>query len=107
MWIGEAGPVVGYDPARVSPGTAQAVMVGGTVLITLSQGLANHLGIKLTSKLTDFSGYLILATVVAQAVVTDHREGVHSGGLFTLCTFDDFAVATYVTPLRSTRAPAL
>ena len=32
------------------------------VLITGAQALINHLGIKLTAKLTDFSGYLIFAS---------------------------------------------
>lgn len=38
------------------------------IVITASQALINHLGIKLTSILTDFSGYLILLGSVALAV---------------------------------------
>ena len=38
------------------------------IVITASQALVNHLGIKLTSILTDFSGYLILFGSVALAV---------------------------------------
>jgi amino acid transporter len=37
--------------------------------ITALQALVNHYGIKLTAKLTDFSGYLILATAVALTVI--------------------------------------
>lgn len=33
----------------------------GVVVIAVSQGLFNHFGIRITTKLTDFSGYLILA----------------------------------------------
>jgi len=33
--------------------------LAGVVVIAISQGMFNHFGIKLTSKLTDFSGYLI------------------------------------------------
>lgn len=41
------------------------------VLITLSQGLLNHYGIRLTTLLTDFSGYLILivSTVLTLALL--------------------------------------
>jgi amino acid transporter len=34
------------------------------VLITLAQGLFNHFGIRITTKLIDFSGYLILAVAI-------------------------------------------
>ena len=39
------------------------------VIITGAQALVNHMGIGLTAKLTDFSGYLIFATSIALAVV--------------------------------------
>ena len=41
----------------------------GVALITASQALFNHFGIKLTSRLTDFSGYLILVTAVVLTLV--------------------------------------
>ena len=41
----------------------------GVALIGLSQALFNHFGIKLTSKLTDFSGYLILVVAIALTAV--------------------------------------
>jgi amino acid transporter len=40
----------------------------GVVIITGSQGLFNHFGIRLTTKLTDFSGYLILVTALVLTV---------------------------------------
>jgi amino acid transporter len=40
----------------------------GVIIITASQGLFNHFGIRLTTKLTDFSGYLILVTAVVLTV---------------------------------------
>jgi amino acid transporter len=43
---------------------AQAI---GVALITGSQALLNHVGIRLTARLTDLSGYLILAVSVALA----------------------------------------
>ena len=39
------------------------------VIITGAQALVNHMGIGLTAKLTDFSGYLIFASSIALAVV--------------------------------------
>ncbi|EJC80348.1 amino acid transporter [Rhizobium leguminosarum bv. trifolii WSM2297] len=39
------------------------------VVITGAQALVNHMGIGLTAKLTDFSGYLIFASSIALAVV--------------------------------------
>ena len=36
----------------------------GVTIITVIQGLLNHFGIKLTSKLTDFSGYLIFVVAL-------------------------------------------
>ena len=41
----------------------------GVAVIAASQALFNHVGIKLTSKLTDFSGYLILVTAVVLTLV--------------------------------------
>ncbi len=58
------------------------------VLMTLSQGLLNHYGIHLTTRLTDFSGYLILgvATVltVALLLATKHFDWAR---LWTLTNF--------------------
>lgn len=67
--LGALAPALGIDTTPLTPSTPtvhsiliQTLIVGG---ITLSQGMVNHLGIKLTSKLTDFSGYLILASALA------------------------------------------
>ncbi|MCC6556353.1 MAG: amino acid permease [Polyangiaceae bacterium] len=51
------GPIFGFDPAKL--GVKEQII--GMVLITTSQALLNHFGIRLTSLLTDFSGYLIFA----------------------------------------------
>ena len=53
-------PMVGIDPARLTI----VHQIGGVALITLSQAVINHFGIRLTSRLTDFSGYLILFVTV-------------------------------------------
>jgi amino acid transporter len=57
---GALGPRLGFDPAALSPGKALAVQTVVVVLITASQALVNHLGIRATTRLTDFSGYWIL-----------------------------------------------
>jgi amino acid transporter len=58
--LGSIGPLLGFE-ATPSP-TSQAVAVA---LITASQATLNHLGIRLTSRLTDLSGYLILSVSLA------------------------------------------
>ncbi len=59
------GPLLGLELTRLDPARAVLIQLGGVVLITLSQALFNHLGIKLTTRLTDFSGYLIFGVSVA------------------------------------------
>ena len=54
------GPVTGMDVSGFGA-THQIVAVA---LITVAQGLINHFGIRLTTALTDFSGYLILVVAV-------------------------------------------
>jgi amino acid transporter len=56
VWVG----VLGND---VSAWGIQEQIIGVT-LITVTQALVNHFGIKLTTLLTDFSGYLILVVAV-------------------------------------------
>jgi amino acid transporter len=55
-----AGPIFGIDTSAW--GFWQQTIA--VVLITATQGLFNHLGIKTTTALTDFSGYLILVVAV-------------------------------------------
>ena len=60
LFAGFLAPMLGIDPARLT----LTHQIAGVALITLSQALVNHYGIRLTSRLTDFSGYLILAVTV-------------------------------------------
>jgi amino acid transporter len=57
LLVGFVGPMVGIDPARL--GWVHQMV--GVALISASHALLNHFGIRLTTLLTDFSGYLILA----------------------------------------------
>ncbi|TJV01766.1 MAG: amino acid permease, partial [Mesorhizobium sp.] len=52
FFVGAFGPTLGIENNL----TTQTIFL---VIITGAQALINHLGIKLTAKLTDFSGYLI------------------------------------------------
>jgi len=69
-------PLFGVDPAKLT----MAHQVLGVVLITGSHALFNHLGIKVTTLLTDFSGYLIFAvsillTIALLAFAPSHDFG--------------------------------
>ena len=53
----------------LGPGAPSAVVaIVGVFLITASQALVNHLGIRLTTRLTDFSGYWIVAVALLLTV---------------------------------------
>ena len=54
------GPVVGLQPGSWSSAASATVAIVGVFAITASQALVNHLGIRLTTRLTDFSGYWIV-----------------------------------------------
>ena len=65
--LDSVGPAVGLDPARWPAPTSALVAVAGVFAIGASQALVNHLGIRLTTRLTDFSGYWIVAVSVLLA----------------------------------------
>jgi len=70
--VGSVLPAFGVDTAALTPKdpTAHSVLIQTLVVlaITGSQGLFNHLGIRLTTRLTDFSGYLIFFTAIVLTV---------------------------------------
>ncbi|MCW1840782.1 amino acid permease [Prosthecomicrobium hirschii] len=57
--------------------------------ITFVQALINHFGIRLTAKLTDFSGYLIFATAIVLTVVL--LFGVKTWDIQRLFTFTNYS----------------
>jgi amino acid transporter len=63
--VGALGPRFGFDPAKADPGTALLVQLVAVVVIIASQAVVNHLGIRVTTILTDFSGYWILLVAAA------------------------------------------
>ena len=58
-FAGTFGSSFGFD------GSTPMQVVGFVAAITIAQALLNHFGIKLTTMLTDISGYIILATTAA------------------------------------------
>ncbi|TNC50107.1 amino acid permease [Rubellimicrobium rubrum] len=61
FFLGAFGPALGMEDTLVT-------RVAFVAVITALQALVNHMGIRLTAKLTDFSGYLILLTAAALAI---------------------------------------
>ncbi|WP_377289836.1 amino acid permease [Rhizobium sp. SG2393] len=62
------------------------------VVITGAQALVNHLGIGLTAKLTDFSGYLIFATAILLSLAClASADAYDIGRLFTFSNFSGAA----------------
>jgi len=60
------GPWLGFPPQSFSDSSRTALQIVVVVVITMTQAMFNHLGIRVTTRLTDFSGYLIL--IVASAL---------------------------------------
>ncbi len=61
LFVPFVGPMFGIDPARwLDPGH----QIAGVALISFSHALLNHFGIRVTTLLTDFSGWLILAVAL-------------------------------------------
>ncbi len=71
-------PWLGYEPGKFSEPTQIALQTACVAAITLSQAMFNHLGIRLTTRLTDFSGYWIVlvagALTIALLCFASHLE---------------------------------
>ncbi|MBK6421915.1 MAG: amino acid permease [Gemmatimonadetes bacterium] len=86
-------PMFGLEPAWTVTVTSgfdldmwQLIAVGA---LLVSQGLINHYGIRLTTRLTDFSGYLIfvVAVVLVGALLTGSTVPLDVGRLVTFANF--------------------
>ena len=78
------GPIFGLDSGRLT----LAHQTLGVLLITVSQAALNHFGIRLTTRLTDFSGYLILAVAFALTLAMFLSARHHDGArLFTFTNY--------------------
>ena len=58
----------GVGPSQLGPGGELFMQVVGVTAITCAQALFNHLGIRVTAALTDFSGYWIMLVALALTV---------------------------------------
>jgi amino acid transporter len=77
FFLGAFGPLLGIEGSF-------GVQVAFMVVITGIQALVNHFGIKLTAKLTDFSGYLIFATAIGLTLVLlAYSKGLDFSRLYT------------------------
>jgi amino acid transporter len=83
---------LGFDPRALGPAGAVAVQTAAVLLITASQAVFNHRGIRVTTRLTDFSGYwiLVIATALTLALLA-WAPGLDPG---RLVTFDNFSHLT-------------
>lgn len=84
FFIGAFGPMLGIEDTY----TTKVLFVG---LMTASHALINHLGIKATTRLTDFSGYLILGGAVLLTVVLLAYAPSHD--ISRLWTFSNYSGA--------------
>jgi amino acid transporter len=81
FFLGAFGPALGIGGTL----TNQMIFL---IIITGAQALINHLGIKLTARLTDFSGYLIFFGAILIAVVClAAAETWDFGRLFTFTNY--------------------
>ena len=65
LFVNFIGPLLGIDPTGLGVGH----QIVGVAAITCSQALFNHFGIRWTTLLTDFSGYLIFAVTLLLCAV--------------------------------------
>jgi amino acid transporter len=89
------------DQANAINAHAYYVQVGAVSLIVAAQALVNHFGIKLTTLLTDFSGYLILVVAVlltAMFLIWGARDFSH---VFTFANNTGDAGGGYVPAART------
>ena len=84
LFVNFVGPLLGIDPARLTV-THQVI---GVTLITASHALINHLGIRVTTALTDFSGYWIfLVAVLLTLVMLLAAPAIDVGRLVTFANY--------------------
>jgi amino acid transporter len=83
------GKPLGFDRTRLSDPAQVAVQTGVVLLITASQALLNVRGIRLTARLTDFSGWWIL--LLTAVLVVALLAWAPSWPVARLWTFENFS----------------
>ncbi|MCX5515587.1 amino acid permease [Kaistia algarum] len=93
FFAGSLAPHLGINTdATTSAGFANQIIF--VALITGGQALINHFGIRLTAKLTDWSGYLIFATAIILTIVCLASAGhLDFARLFTFTNYSGDAGA--------------
>jgi amino acid transporter len=86
--VSSIGPIVGFVPDENSAFIWQLI---GVSIITFSHALFNHLGIRLTTKLTDFSGYLIFAVSTLLTIILLMFAAGHGIDFSRLFTFTNYS----------------
>jgi amino acid transporter len=82
------GPLFGIDPAKMTPEQAMTWQIIGVGLITVSHAVFNHLGIRVTTLLTDFSGYLILfVSIVLTIAMLVYATNIDVSRLYTFTNY--------------------
>lgn len=81
------GPIFGIDAAKLNV-LHQIIGVG---MMTISQALLNHFGIRLTTLLTDFSGYLIFLVAIVLTIAMLFAAQTYDLNLTRLFAFTNFS----------------
>jgi len=80
LFVNFVGPMLGLDPG----GLGVFHQIIGVALISASHAVLNHVGIRVTTLLTDFSGYLILAVaLLLTAAMLSHASSLPLARLWT------------------------
>lgn len=80
LFINLIGPMLGMDPAQY--GLASQIVA--VAIIVASQALFNHMGIRATTILTDFSGYLIfVVAIILTIAMLAYAPSIDISRLFT------------------------
>jgi amino acid transporter len=102
--VAAIGPLVGFDGGSLSPEGKTMAQIIGVIAITGSQALVNHLGIKTTSRLTDFSGYLILLVAAALTIaLLAYAPGFEPQRLITFKNYSGLPEAGPIWPRGESR----
>ena len=82
-------PMFGVDPAPYTGGdNAYWWQLAAVIVITLTQAIFNHVGIRVTTMLTDFSGYLIfVVAIILTIALLVYAPSIHLSRLWTFTNF--------------------
>lgn len=90
-------PQFGLYPQALDENAQWAIKIFWVSLVTLSQALLNHMGIRVVTLLTDFSGYLILVVAVALTAALLFWSPSHD--LTRLITFTNYSFVPESNPV--------